>query len=272
MSTGRKFVDSLWMLELPIVVTTVGWWMLVVGKISGLIVFTGSFTMIRGWVCLIWYCPLLFMLMMQFMFDCSMRLKSSCLIIDVEGMSGLTSFTTAVCCWRDARKLCCCCCCVFTSGTWCRICKSTKLLQTFPETSQKSHLFVSINIVRVTTSLAFTIDASFRVDVARTTLTTTSQLARRRRRITTSATSSLLRVIGIWGGTCRRCHHIRLLKLLLDGRPLEVWVHYIFSLYNGHLQRKRKVIDTEVDETLRNLHCCWCSREQSAMIHPAAFS
>lgn len=132
-----NIANSLWMLELivefpPIVVTIVGWWMLVVvGNISGLIVFTGSFTIIRGWVCFIWYCPLLFMLIMQFMFDCSMRLKSSCFIIDVEGMRGLTSFTIAVCCWSEARKLCCCCCCVLTSGTWCLICKFTELMLKF---------------------------------------------------------------------------------------------------------------------------------------------
>lgn len=115
------------------------------------------------------------------------------------------------------------------------------------------HLFMSVDVVRVPATFTFTVDASFRVDVARTSLAAAGQLPWCCRCIPTPATPSLLRVIEVRCQACCRLrrYHIRrgvwsrllvlcLLRIReLHWRPLEVRVHHVFSLYYGHLKREK---------------------------------
>lgn len=103
-----------------------------------------------------------------------------------------------------------------------------------------AYLFVPIDVMRIPTSLAFAIDAGFRVDVARTALTAAGQFTRCCCSISATTPTSLWRIVWIRGSgrgwwscdhiRCRNwcCWLIMSLKSCgnLHWRPLEtcIWV------------------------------------------------
>lgn len=131
--------------------------------------------------------------------------------------------------------------------------KLTSLSREWTSVNWKSHLFMPIDIVRVSTSFALAINTRLRVNVARTSLTATGQFSRCRRCIPASASSTFLRIIGIrcqwhcwrrWNHVSGRRDWLRRMTVRcgdLYGRPHEIRIHHGFSLQNGHLKENNPV-------------------------------
>lgn len=90
---------------------------------------------------------------------------------------------------------------------------------------KKTNLFMPISIVRISTPFTFAIDASFWVDITRTTLPATGEFSWRCSCVPTPTASSLLRIVWVWIHRC--CDYV---GLLLDWRPLKIRVYQVFSL------------------------------------------